>query len=310
MDTDIFSNKNMRYIMSIYRNRGISKAAKELYITQPALSKFLIAFEERLGFPLFDKIGYSFIPTYAGERFIHYAQETAKLEQQLAYELDDLEREMGGRLRLALPLMRGPFLLPDIAPEFISMYPNVRLSVMEAQADNLEPLILENKVDFAIVNRDIHRPGLVCEHIYDDRVLLAVPRASKEARAYAAAQGDTQQPVHISDFLALPFVLLTPAQQLREVADRIFSEAGVVPNVAFTTKNIQSALSMVSSGFGACIFAETYLREDMLRTMAVFPLDTAFDHININLIYWRDMYMPQYFKAFIAIVERLRQRAE
>ena len=306
MEDSLFSNRNMRYLISIYNNRSISKAAKELYISQPALSRFLISFEERLGMPLFDKIGYTLIPTYVGDRFMHYAMETRRLEQELAHELDDLLLELRGRLRLALPLMRSPFLLPVIVPQFCALYPNVNLEITEVQSDMLEPLILENKVDFALANRELLHPRLEQIRIYNDQIFLAVPRGNATAHKLYTMYNGKVPPVDITLFKDEKFVLLTKGQQLRDVADKIFAEKGIVPNVVFTSRNNQSALNLCASGFSSCIFAATYLRPELQEKMYIFPIDSQYQSVDINLVYWKNLYMPQYFKTFIEIVEHLR----
>jgi DNA-binding transcriptional LysR family regulator len=71
--------KELQYILSIARNNSISKAAKELYISQPSLSKYLQNLERSLDIKLFDRVGNNFILTYAGERYIKCAKEILKI---------------------------------------------------------------------------------------------------------------------------------------------------------------------------------------------------------------------------------------
>ena len=73
--------KELQYILCIAKNNSISKAAKELYISQPSLSKYLQNFERKLNIKFFDRAGNNFILTYAGETYIRYAKEILRIKR-------------------------------------------------------------------------------------------------------------------------------------------------------------------------------------------------------------------------------------
>ena len=89
MNYDIYNigNKTMQYLMAIKNYKNITAAANSLYISQPALSKYLQNLESRLGIQLFNRIGYQFYLTYEGVRFLEYAQRIISLEQCLSDEI-------------------------------------------------------------------------------------------------------------------------------------------------------------------------------------------------------------------------------
>ena len=84
--------KEARYILAIAREKNISKAAETLFISQPSLSKYLKNLEQQLGTRLFDRIGSSYHPTYLGERYIHYAENTSGENRLILF--CDIERPM------------------------------------------------------------------------------------------------------------------------------------------------------------------------------------------------------------------------
>ncbi len=302
MEQALFGNHTMQYLIAIRNCGNLTKAAQALYISQPALSKFLATLESRLGFALFSRIGRTLILTYEGERFMHYASEICNLEQQLAYEIGSLKDRRGGRLRLAVPLLRSAYVLPKVLPPFLKIYPDVTITVMEEHSNMLESLILDNKVDFALVNFEAKHPNIAQHHIRHDRILVAVPATHKIAQMYGAPPGIYPE-IDVALLKDERFVLQHRGQQTREVAEKIFESAGFTPNILLNTRSLQTAINLVAEGVGACFLAELYLHSTVGLPLAVFSVKNKYPPITMNLAYQKKIYMPQYFKDFISIVK-------
>ena len=82
--------RELQFITAIARHQNITKAAEALYITQPALSKFLASLENELGLKLFDRVDRKYIPTYAGGRYLEYARTILDTKASLDSELADI----------------------------------------------------------------------------------------------------------------------------------------------------------------------------------------------------------------------------
>ena len=83
--------KEQRYIIEIAKVQGVAKAAENLFISQPALSKFLTRTEEMYGVQLFERIGKKMIPTYAGKQYLEYAKQIIKLDQDFRNQIADIK---------------------------------------------------------------------------------------------------------------------------------------------------------------------------------------------------------------------------
>lgn len=92
--------KELTYVLALARNESITKAAQELYLTQPALTRFLQRLESSVGQPLFCRLGNRLVPTYAGEKYIERAQEILFLKKQLDEEMQDIAQNHRGQLRI------------------------------------------------------------------------------------------------------------------------------------------------------------------------------------------------------------------
>ena len=83
--------KEQKYILEIAKVQGIAKAAEKLYISQPALGKFLSRTEEMYDIRLFERVGKKLIPTYAGEQYIKYAKQILELDQEFRDQIADIK---------------------------------------------------------------------------------------------------------------------------------------------------------------------------------------------------------------------------
>lgn len=301
MESSVFENNTMKYILAINRHGNLTKAAEELFITQSALSKFLTNLEGKLGFVLFNRFGRKLVPTYEGSRFLHYAFETNMLEQQLAHEISDIENRNTGRLRFAVPLLRTPYILPHIVPQFIKTHPAVQLSIIEEHSNTLERLILDDKVDLALINRETKNPGIVRHNIRKNHLYIAVPKTHKIVEQCEKSH-EWPAEIDIALFKDDAFILQHRGQQTRELAEFIFEQAGITPKVLLTTRSIPAAMGLVACGCGICFLADVYVNVKTDPPLQIFRIKNPYPALDIALAYRKNIYMPQYFHDFIDIV--------
>lgn len=304
-ENSIIENRIMHYILKIDQYKSISKAASSLYISQPALSKYLKNVEERLDIKIFNRIGQKMIPTYEGEKFLKYAREICNIEEQLAQELNEMKNGESGRLRFAVPLMRSSYILPQLIPPLISKYPKLKISVHEEHASVLVSLLLNNTVDFAIVNYDIDHSSIVTHLIKKDKFYIAVhpshPSITEEER-----KSKTIPKADMTRFKNDSFILQTKGQRTREIADYVFNRYNINPRILFTTRSIQGAMELVSRGCGICFLSETHMKNiKVSNPLFFYSLEGQCPEISLTLAYLDKIYMPSYFIDFVNIAKNL-----
>ena len=91
----------LNYVLCIAKHQNMTKAARELYISQPTLSKHLGKLERELGIKLFNRVDNCYIPTYAGRRYMEYASRVLELTRNWEKELEDLRSLNDGELNVA-----------------------------------------------------------------------------------------------------------------------------------------------------------------------------------------------------------------
>lgn len=143
--------RELEYLTALSEEGSVSRAADRLYMSQSSLSQFLQQYEDELGVRLFLRTSKGIRPTTSGELFIEHMQRILLDYQRARNELWDNESMKGGRVLLGISSFRGYRMLPKILHRFRQMYPDVTVDVVEENSLRLEALLLDGKLDVAVI---------------------------------------------------------------------------------------------------------------------------------------------------------------
>jgi DNA-binding transcriptional LysR family regulator len=296
--------KELQYIASIARNHSITKAAQELFISQPSLSKYLQNLETNLGIKLFNRLGNRFVLTYAGERYVGYAKRILLVKKELDDELSDISNLNKGRINIAFPLIRGSYMIPATLPRFREMYPNVEVNLFEESSSVLEKLLLSGEADIAIFNHPINNPELDYEILRKEEIVLAVSKDHPLANHGSVVKNCKFPWIDIKLFENDDFILYFPEQRTGQIALQIFEAAQISPRIILRTRSIEGALRLASSGYGLCFVAATHLKFIYLKpTPNYFSIGNPKTEVELVVAFRKGAYLPLYTQDYIKIVK-------
>lgn len=248
--------KELSYVIAIVEYGSVSKAAESLYITQPALSRYIRDLEHRLGVQLFSRINNRLILTYAGEKYVATAKKIADQYASLQKELSDIDETLAGRLRLGCAALRSAYNMPAIVKTFINKYPNVNLQLFEYfSTTELETMLLNKEIDLAIVNqRNIAKLSYIS--FIEEELLLAVPSSHELAGRGILRPGLSYPWIDIRLLHNQPYVHLNDKQSIGMIAEEIFTENNIHPLIVMNVKGVESAFRMTEVGLGCTIIPQ------------------------------------------------------
>ena len=119
--------RNMEYVYEVYKERSFTRAAKNLYVTQPCLSALVKKTEEKLGFPIFNRSANPLQLTEYGKEYIRYIERMQALENEFENYLNDVRGLKTGRLSIGSNNAFSALVLPQIISEFNRLYPGVEV---------------------------------------------------------------------------------------------------------------------------------------------------------------------------------------
>lgn len=244
-------HKHHQYFLTISECQSITKASEKLFVSQPYLSKYLKELEDCLGVKLFERRKNIMRLTCAGERYQKYIHDCAILDRRLIKELDEVNSDTRGHIAIGLHMWRSSKLLPEILPPFLEKYPNVEVELFEGTSPYLQSLLMQDKLDFCIMNLPIDYDNFNYEIIMREKILLAGsienPIVQEELKAT-----DTSNELHHFDITKLngqTLCLMKTGEQINTKISGILNRYNVTPSKIVETTNQNTALNLAQTGF-------------------------------------------------------------
>lgn len=250
-----------KYIKTIAQYHSFSKAAQVLYVSQPALSRFVKKVEDELGVTLFDRDTIPLRLTQAGKRYLEYVEQFQTLEQNMRQEFASMGRQAYSCLTIAtLPLL-GMYVLPRIVPDFAEQFPSVDQRIVECSSADLLKHLDNDEADLALTNLKPDDPNLRYERLMGDPVILALRYDDSMAQRYPNCCNNLEQPIpaDLSQFQDQPLIVLHSWQNMRIAAETICRHYSFTPQRVLEAPSLPSALSLVGCGRGMTFICPSYV---------------------------------------------------
>ena len=305
--------QEMRYIYSVYKNGSFSKAAAELFITQPALSIAVSKVEARIGVPLFDRTSKPLKLTQAGEYYIRKYREIRNLEYELDRQLHDLADLQTGSLRIGGTHYFDAHVLPPVLVRFADRYPGISLKLVEAGADSLLQMLYDQDIDITFNCTIKPRDSFVRKPCFQDMLLLSVPRqmVPKDLACAALTPDEICRKKHLEpdcpgislrDFSSLPFIMLTKGNDLHQRANDIFKEEKIQPAIRMEVRQLATAWHLSDAGMGTT-FIPDFLVNGSEEGVVLFRFPSKLAVRIFDLVMSDRHYISSAMTAFAEIME-------
>lgn len=277
--------KDIQYVNAIIEWNSFSKAAKQLYISQPALSQSIKRLENELGVTLFMRDRNYVAPTNAALLIHQQSQPILEAFRQLQNELAKYT-QAPSTVTLGISQFYGHHLLSVILPHFNANRPDIKLTLMEGESHFIETQINLGRIDIGIFPVPLLNTNLTHYELYTERLLLAIPTENKTALSLATkALNAKEKAVLIDSFRDYPFILLKPNLKFRNFANRLFHHYHITPHVVAETENIDTCLSLAASNYGLTLVPNTILlNETPPPSIQFFPLVEPFTTRSLLLV--------------------------
>ena len=305
--------KEARYILAIAEHKSMVKAAEALFISQPSLSKYLKNLESNLGHPLFYRKDNCYIPTYLGERYIHYARQIASFGLEWEREYDDITHREHGRLNIAVPIMMGSTLIQPTLMEFHSSYPYVTINVMEAVNFIAETSLKDHSIDLTFYNVHEFPKLLDYEVLRREEIVLILAADHPLAEKTVSRPGFKHPWIDLGLFCEENFILLYPDQNTGGIALKLFKDYEINPPVLLHTRNSEMSIKLAVEGMGVAFAPESYYH--MVAAGSSHPsLCLSVGKLPVAAVtiaaYQKERYLPQHARDYIEIIKGYCRRMQ
>ncbi len=166
--------QQIEYLLAVNKYRSFSKAAENIFVTQPALTIQIRRLEDELGVELFDRNKKPLEPTEIGERIIEQARFLQKNIEKLSDIVSEFKRELSGNLRIGIIPTVSPYLVPKFVNEFVGNFPEVNLQFTELITEDILSHLEEGTLDAGIIVTPFPMKNLTVFPLYYEEFFLYV----------------------------------------------------------------------------------------------------------------------------------------
>lgn len=229
----------LRYFLIVAEQQNFTRAAEQLGISQPALSRSIQKLEDELGQPVFERKTRAVSMTEAGTLLQSRAQQVITILEDTKAEITD--DGQSGRVRLgAIPTI-APYFLPEVLRQFSSEFPKATLIVQENTTDNLLKNLTQGEIDLAILALPVSARYLDAEELFEEELLLVLPTDHPLV---------DKEKIRLSDVEPYPFVLLDEAHCLSNNIVSFCRQRSVQPVAVERTSQLAMVQELVSLSHG------------------------------------------------------------
>ncbi len=257
--------KQLEYVIAIAEEQSISRAAEKLFITQSALNQQLLKLEKNLGIALFERKNHLMVPTYAGSVYLEACRQILGVRKEAYKIINGIINEEAGLLSISYTASRGSQMFARVYPYFHKRYPKVGFKIREvAAAKDMEQLLLRQEVDltFNIYVADHKNPAFDYIDLRTEPLILAMPITHPQAVLAGTDSHEALPEIDVSLLKDSNFIFNGKSTLTRELVDRIFSNAGFIPNILFESSNNAMIFSLVKQQIACAFLPASYIDPD------------------------------------------------
>lgn len=280
----------LKYFQVVARLENMTRAAEELHIAQPSLSKTISRLESQLGVPLFARQGKRIRLNQFGKAYLKRVNKCISELEDGKKELMDLAGEHGSLIVGSATAK----LLPNLIKEYLLKYPHVKFQLFQVTHHlELQKQLIDGKIDFSISSLPIEQEGIHCQVLINEEIFLAVPPGHRLFE---------RESIQLKEILDDPLIYYTTECGLREIMNHFCLQADFVPNIAFECTTTEITCSLVEAGLGVSFIPE-YLW-NILNTASLHKIhiENPLCQRSIWLSWRRDRYFSKAAERFKELV--------
>jgi len=258
--------KQLQVFIAVGSAGSFSKAALDLNVTQPMITRHIRGLEEELGVELFHRNGRGVVLTEAGALLKSHADEIVERMRLAQNAVSNLRASPRGRLVLGVPPSVGTVLTVPLVKKIKNEFPNVALQVIEGFSGHILEWLIAGRIDAAVLYNSPNHPSVLTEPLADDELFLIGPALAVPALP--------RGPVSLSVLAELPMILPSRPHGLRRLIDNIVAEHGIYPRIEMELEAMPSTLLLVEEGGGYTVlpYASVHLLAEAGR-IEVWPFE-------------------------------------
>ena len=298
--------KQLEAFVQVAEGKSFSKAAKELFLTQPTISAHIASLERELNARLFVRNTKEVSLSEDGKDLYRYAKQIIDLQKQIEERFETEEEGSRHCITIAASTIPAQYLLPRVLKRFNEKYPDEQIKIMESDSSKVVSQIVDHIVDVGFTGTVLEKKHCRYLPFYKDKLAVITPNTERYRRL------KEESPNGIDWILEEHLIMREEGSGTRKEAEEQLKAAGIPAeklDVIASIGNQETIKKSVRQGMGITILSElAAVDEEADGELLTFPIPGADAGRDINLVYNKNYQLSRSAERFIKVVKEVYLR--
>jgi DNA-binding transcriptional LysR family regulator len=288
----------LRAFFHAAKTQNFTQAAKELFITQPAITAQIRSLENTCRLTLFKRKGRKLYLTYEGRILYDHVCKIFEYEKAIEKSISGMLKLSEGMLRIGTTKTYARFLMPSLICHYLKVYPNIKIVVNEGASQDMILDLLEFKNDVAVTSKAISREEVTFVPFRREKLLLILspshPLTAFKSISFERLAGE-------------PILMKESGSGTRKEVNALFAANKCTPNVLMESGNIELIKQLVMRGEGVAFLASPCVAQEISdKKLATVALKGYQPSLEVYIAYLKNQQLPPPAQALVYMLEQLR----
>jgi DNA-binding transcriptional LysR family regulator len=288
-------SRQVRAFCVLARTGSFTQTARELHLTQSAVSHSMKALEGDIGCRLLDRLGKKVVLTQAGEQLLHHATKILQEMETARESLGHLGKWGRGRLRLGASTTACQHIIPPVLREFKESFPEHTITIEPGDTPALVAALLRQRVDLALSLEAENEPQLEFHPLFTDELQFLVGALHPWAKAGRVERADISRQ---------SYILYNKHSVTFRLVEEYFRKEEMVLNSVIELGSMEATKELVKLGLGVSILAPWIARKEIEEgSLVALPLGRRKLPRRWGILHWRGKRLNLAEETFIGLCE-------
>ena len=283
--------RHLKIFITVADTGSMTAAAKALYIAQPTVSQAVSELEEHYGVKLFDRLAKRLYLTDKGTRLLSYARHLISLMNEMEQVMQGPDQS--GLIKVGASLTVGTYLLPQLVHQFKHQYPFLQIRSTIKNTLDIERLLLQNAIDFAVVEGMVHTPDIVATPFMDDKLLLVC------GKTHPLYQADAIPPAELEN---LQFIVREQGSGTRELFENMMATQEIKWQLAWECNGSDVLKNAAVKGIGVAVISQRLVERELAAgDLSIVQVEGIDLKRKFSVVHHKNKFLTEPMRAFIAL---------
>lgn len=208
----------LQVFRTVAKRLSFTKAAEELYITQPAVTKHIHELERHFKLKLFERNGNKIQLTNAGKILLQHTNTLLTVYRNIEFDMNDLVQKHSGKLRIGASTTVAQYVIPQMLASFRQKYKEIKVSLTSGNTEQIEKALLSNEIDVGIIEGKAKNKSIQYTSFLKDEIVLVSNTNHPVTR---------KESIRLEELKTIPLLMREPGSGTLEVIAHALKKAGI-----------------------------------------------------------------------------------